>query len=80
MCTALTMEDQLLIALAVTALTIVLGSALIMFTANHHTKQHVQLCQPVMETRRAKGKLITGNKDYKTKQVTTIAVQETARA
>ena len=70
------MEDQLLIALAVT---IVLGFALIMFTANHRTKQHVQLCQPVMETRTAKGKLITGNKDYKTKQVTTIAVQETAR-
>ena len=73
------MEDQLLIALAVTAVTIVLGFALIVFSINHRTKLRVQPCQPVMETRQAKGALVIGNKDYKENQVTAIAVQETVR-
>lgn len=73
------MEYQLLIALAVTAAAIGLGFVLIVFTTNYHTKQHVQLCQPVMATRGDKGKLITGNKDCRENQVTVIAVQETVR-
>ena len=74
------MEYQLLIALAVIAATTVLGFALILFTINHRDGIRVQQCQPVMEeTRQAKGALIIGNKDYKTNQVTTIAVQETVR-
>ena len=75
----MTMADQLLIALAVAAVTIVLGFALIVFSTNHRTKLHVQPCRPVMETRQAKGTLIIGNKDYKENQVTAIAVQETVR-
>ena len=63
------MENQLQIALAVAAaVTIVLGFALL-----YKDKP----CQPVMETSRAKGTLVTGNKDYKENQVTVIAVQET---
>ena len=73
------MEDQLLIALAFAAVTIVFGFALIVFTINHHTKLHVQTCRPVMEISQAKGTLIIGNKDYKETQVTATAVQETMR-
>ena len=59
---ALTMEDQLLTILAAIATTIVLGLVLMTFVNNH-----LQPCQPVMETSRDKGKLAIGNKDYERK-------------
>ena len=71
------MEDQLLTVLASVALTVVLGLALIMCIANRPTK--VQPCQPVMETSRARGTLVTGSKDYEASDETATPIQETVR-
>ena len=71
------MEDQLLTVLATAALTAVLGLALIVCITNHPTK--LQPCQPVMETSRAKGTLVTGSKDYEASDITAAPIQETVR-
>ena len=71
------MEDKLLMVLAAAALTVVLGLALIVYITNHPTKQ--QPCQPLMETSRDKGTLVTGSKDYEASDMTATPIQEIVR-
>ena len=41
--------------------------------------KNTKLKEPVMETGRAKGRLVLGNRDYESSDVTVVAQQETVR-